>query len=163
MNVQLTMSDSVIESKKTPLFHKILVVSVMMVLMGGTLTGVMTYMNAGYSSTFFFNWLRSFLTAAVVVMPAGFFIMVLMTKLTEAVLPNLDEKGRNIAVGFMMALIMESGMAFVTTLNNIGLSNFDTFLSAWLHAVLGALPVALVLMTFVSITIKPKVEKLLRS
>lgn len=53
MTESLTMSNELTQPAKTPLIHKIAVVLGMMTLMGGTLTGVMTYMNVGYSDSFF--------------------------------------------------------------------------------------------------------------
>lgn len=163
MNTQTATLDLQAEEKKTPLIQKILVVMGMLTLMGGTITGVMTYLNTGYTETFISDWLTSFLTAAVTIIPMGFLMTALLTKASEAMLPNASSKTRNALVGISMALIMESGMAFTTTLNNIGLDDQGEFLSAWLDGLLGALPVALVLMMTVSMTIKPKVEKFLKS
>lgn len=163
MNTQTLMSEPEMTESSTPIALKILVVLGMMTLMGGTLTGVMTYLTVGYSATFFTDWLTSFLTAAVTIMPLGFAFMVLLTKGAEKLLPHVSEKARNLVVGVSMALIMESGMAFSTALNTIGFQNQDAFLSAWFNGLIGALPVALVLMTVVSLTIKPKVERFLKS
>ena len=151
------------EQKKTPLLVKLLAVASMMTMMGGTLTGVMTYMNLGFTDSFFTDWLSSFLLAAVTVMPLGFTLMALLTKLAETLLPNTGEKIRNVLIGLTMACIMESGIALSTAINNIGINDLSALYSAWLQAVLGALPVALTLMVIVSLTIKPKIEALLKS
>lgn len=151
------------EPERTSLLYKILVVMGMMTLMGGTLTGVMTYLNIGYSNTFLTDWLHSFLTAALTVMPLGFGMMALLTKLAETLLPNSSEQRRNLIIGIAMACIMESGMAFATVMNNIGFADRALFLSSWLQGVIGALPVALTLMTITSMTIKPKIEQILKS
>ncbi|GAD04304.1 hypothetical protein AALB_4384 [Agarivorans albus MKT 106] len=58
---------------------------------------------------------------------------------------------------------MESGLAFSTTLNNLGVSNGADFLASWLQTLLTALPFALVLIITVSLTIKPRVERFLKS
>lgn len=71
--------------------------------------------------------------------------------------------GVGVGVGVAMALIMESGMAFTRAYNTIGLDNQSEFLTAWMGGVLGALPVAFVLMITVSITIKPRGEKFIKS
>ena len=148
---------------KTPLYQKVLVVLCMMTLMGGTLTGVMTYMNLGYTETFFADWSSSFLLAATTVMPLGFLLMALLTKLSHALLPNTHDVKRNLLVGVSMALIMESGMAFTTAINNVGFEQQGVFYQAWLDAVLAALPVALTLMLIISTTVKPKIERFLKS
>ncbi|MEZ9524424.1 DUF2798 domain-containing protein [Enterovibrio norvegicus] len=167
MNAQDVMSPPVQtpdENKaKTPLYQKILVVLCMMTFMGGTLTGVMTYMNLGYTGTFFTDWGSSFLLAATTVMPVGFLLMALLTKLSHALLPNTHDVKRNLLVGVSMALIMESGMAFTTAINNVGFEQQSVFYQAWLDAVMAALPVAITLMLIISTTVKPKIERFLKS
>lgn len=163
MQATLEQTVPVVSQHKTPLFQKILVVMGMMSLMGGTLTGVMTYLNLGFSDTFLLDWLTSFSLAAVTIMPIGFTLMTLLTKLSEKVMSESTEAKRNLIVGIMMALIMESGMAFTTAVNNIGFSLTKAFLNSWFLSLIGALPVALVLMSIVSMTIKPKVERFLKS
>ncbi|WP_186176576.1 DUF2798 domain-containing protein [Vibrio jasicida] len=161
MTESLTMSNELTQPAKTPLIHKIAVVLGMMTLMGGTLTGVMTYMNVGYSDSFFSDWLRSFLMAIVVLMPTG--MMRLMTKLVGKLFSRASEKQKNLVVGVFMALIMESVMAFITAANNIGFEDVSVFGTAWLKGLFAALPVAMVLMTITSMTIKPKIERFLKS
>ena len=128
MTVQAVMNESVIEPQKTPLIQKVLVMLGMVSLMGGTITGTMTYLNLGFTETFFADWATNFFTALVTVIPMGFTLM-----------------------------------ALTSAYHNVGLSNRADFIEAWMNGVLGALPVALVLMTTVSMTIKPKVEKFLKS
>ncbi|GAM68608.1 hypothetical protein JCM19236_930 [Vibrio sp. JCM 19236] len=161
MNAQTATMD--LEVSKTPLVLKVLVVLAMMTLMGGTLTGVMTYFNLGYSESFFQDWFSSFTTVAMTVMPIGFVLMASLTKLAERLFSNVSEHARNLVIGVIMAGIMESGMAFATAMNNIGFDDKELFIDAWLNGLIGALPVALVLMITVNMTIKPKVEKFLKS
>lgn len=169
MTAQAVMNDTAVDHKKTaeqektPITQKVLVMLGMVSLMGGTLTGTMTYLNLGFTDTFFKDWTTNFFTALVTVIPLGFTMMALLTKSAEKLLPNMAAKARDALAGVIMALIMESGMAFTSAYNNIGLDNQSEFLTAWMDGVLGALPVALVLMITVSITIKPKVEKFLKS
>ena len=163
MDGQTAIYTSFSEPPKTPMAYKVLVVMGMMTLMGGTLTGVMTYLNLGYGDTFFTDWLRSFLTAAVTVMPIGFMMIALITQVVGKLLPNASENRRNLVIGVAVACIMESGMAFATTLNNLGFANKTEFFAGWLEGVLGALPVALALMIITSMTIKPKVEQILNN
>ncbi|WP_028022392.1 DUF2798 domain-containing protein [Enterovibrio calviensis] len=151
------------QQTKTPLYQKVLVVLCMMTVMGGSLTSVMTYINLGFTETFFTDWGSSFLLAAITVMPVGFLLMVLLTKLSHALLPNTRELKRNLLVGVSMALIMESGMAFTTAMNNVGFEGKGVFFDAWLDGVLAALPVALTLMLIISTTVKPKIERFMKS
>ncbi|WP_394243068.1 DUF2798 domain-containing protein [Vibrio astriarenae] len=160
---QLLTSYDIQLEEKTPLYKKVLVVAGMMTLMGGTLTGVMTYMNLGYSETFFQSWVTAFLTTALVMMPIGLAMMTIVTKLFNSLLPNIDESKRNLIVGLTMAMIMESIMAFTTTVKNLGLVGNPDFGTQWAMSFITALPVALVLMVTISMTIKPKIERFLRS
>ncbi|MGR5152607.1 hypothetical protein [Photobacterium swingsii] len=70
-------------------------------------------------------------------------------------LPLLEESKRNLMVGVAMALS--------TALNNVGMANSGELFTAWLNGLLAALPIALTLMVTVSMTIKPKIERFLRS
>jgi uncharacterized membrane protein YkgB len=79
---------------KTPVIYKVLLVLGMMSVIGGTLTGVMTYMNVGYTDTFFTDWRNAFLSA-LVVMPVGFIMMALLTKLFEKLFPDIHHHKRN--------------------------------------------------------------------
>lgn len=147
---------------KTPLIYKVLVVLSIMSVMGGSLTGVMTYMNVGYANTFYSDWLSSFL-GAFMLMPVGFLLMELITKLVVQWLPNTDAHARNLVVGGLMACIMESMMAFSTTVNTLGFSSSADFLTGWLFSFLAALPLGLTLMVVMSLTVKPKIERYLTS
>ncbi|WP_338624670.1 DUF2798 domain-containing protein [Agarivorans sp. OAG1] len=160
MNPALTAE---LQPKSPPLFQKVLLVMAMMTAIGGSLTGVMTYLNLGYSPLFFSQWLSAFLLAASTIMPIGFLLMAAISKAAEKWLPKMQVQQRNIVVGVVMAVIMESGLAFSTTLNNLGLSNGADFLASWLQTLLTALPFALVLIITVSLTIKPRVERFLKS
>ncbi|WP_411990789.1 DUF2798 domain-containing protein [Agarivorans sp. DSG3-1] len=151
------------DAKSNPLFYKILVVLAMMSVIAGTLTGVMTYIQVGYSDSFVVIWLEAFLTTAVILMPVGLVMMSLVSKLIAKLLPHIAESARNPIVGVIMAVIMESIMAFTTTAKNIGFANRSEFASAWLEVFLVALPVGLSLMLIISMTVKPKIEKFLKS
>ncbi len=163
MHSQPVMPLPNIHSTKTPIIYKVLVVLAMMTVMGGSLIGLMTYVNIGYSDTFFNDWLMSFLLAAVTVMPAGFIFMALFTYVVQRCLPNTSEKMRNIIVGVLMAITMESAMALSTAINNIGFSSNAALFNHWLDALLAALPLGLTLMIITSLTIKPKIEHFLKS
>ena len=163
MTAEATMTAPFPNQKKTPLIYKILVVLGMMTLMGGTLTGVMTYMNVGYTDTFFADWFSSFLKTVLVMMPFGLVMMTLVTKLIGKLMPQASEKKRNLVVGLNMAVIMESMMALTTTANNIGFDDIELFAQSWLQGFLAALPVGLALITLISMTIKPKIERFLKS
>ena len=149
-------------TKKTPLLYKVLLILTMMTVIGGLLTGVMTYMNVGYSDTFFHDWSRALL-AAFAIMPIGFLLMGLITKTISQMLPNTQAYKRNLITGILMACIMESMLAFSTAAKTIGFADQAAFLNGWLEGFLVALPVGLTLMVIMSMTIKPKIEAFLKS
>ena len=149
-------------TKKTPLLYKVLLILTMMTVIGGLLTGVMTYMNVGYSNTFFHDWSRALL-AAFAIMPIGFLLMGLITKTINQMLPNTQAYKRNLITGILMACIMESMLAFSTAAKTIGFADQAAFLNGWLQGFLVALPVGLTLMVIMSMTIKPKIEAFLKS
>lgn len=163
MTIQASLETNDIAIKKTPLIYKILVIAAMMTIMGGTLTGVMTYMNVGYTSTFYMDWLTSFLTAVVVMMPSGFVFMMLISKAVGWLLPKQGAKTQNFVVGLVMAVVMESIMAFTTAANNIGFTDTAEFFSGWATGFAAALPIGLTLAVIMSMTIKPKLEKFMKS
>ncbi|MGR5269194.1 DUF2798 domain-containing protein [Vibrio astriarenae] len=163
MNELTMLSPSSETPNKTPILYKVTLIAGMMTLIGGTLTGAMTYMNLGYSSTFFSEWGSAFITTALVMMPIGFALMTAMTTLANRYLAGVSENKRNLLVGITMAVIMESIMAFTTTVNNMGWVGNTDFTAQWGQSLLTALPIGLVLMMTISMTIKPKIEHFLRS
>ncbi|MGR5092351.1 DUF2798 domain-containing protein [Vibrio maritimus] len=168
MTTQVTLSPlesnaSLETNKKTPVLLKVLVMVSMISLVGGSLTAVMTYMNVGFGETFVHQWLSSFALAALVMMPVGMGMMTLMTKLIGKLMPEKSEHIRNLVVGLIMAVVMESLLAFVTAANTIGFSDASDFTTGWFNGFIAALPVGLTIMIVMSLTIKPKIEKFLKS
>jgi MFS family permease len=168
MTTQATLSPlesnaSLETNKKTPILLKILVMVSIMSLIGGTLTAVMTYMNVGLGDTFIQQWLSSFALAATVMMPVGMGMMALMTKVVSTLLPEKSEHVRNLVTGLVMAVFMESLMAFITAANTVGFSDASDFTVGWFNGFIAALPIGLAIMVVMSMTIKPKIEKFLKS
>ncbi|MEZ9071859.1 DUF2798 domain-containing protein [Vibrio splendidus] len=163
MTIQATLTPTLPEQKGTPVLYKILVMMSLMLTIGGSLTAVMTYMNVGFGEAFIGNWLSSLTLVVVIMMPIGVVMMTLVTKLVAKVLPNNGEKARNLVVGLIMAFIMESIMAFVTAANNIGFSDTSAFTSGWFNGFIAALPIGLTIMVVMSMTVKPKLERFMKS
>ncbi|MEZ9448218.1 DUF2798 domain-containing protein [Vibrio splendidus] len=163
MTIQATLTPTLPEQKGTPVLYKILVMMSLMLTIGGSLTAVMTYMNVGFGEAFIGNWFSSLALAVVIMMPIGMVMMTLVTKLVDKVLPNYGEKARNLIVGLIMAFIMESIMAFVTAANNIGFSDTSAFTSGWFNGFIAALPIGLTIMVVMSMTVKPKLERFMKS
>ncbi|CAH7286286.1 conserved membrane hypothetical protein [Vibrio chagasii] len=162
MTIQATLTPTLPEQKGTPVLYKILVMMSLMLTIGGSLTAVMTYMNVGFGEAFIGNWLSSLALVVVIMMPIGMVMMTLVTKLVAKVLPNYGEKARNLIVGLIMAFIMEF-MAFVTAANNIGFSDTSAFTSGWFNGFIAALPIGLAIMVVMSMTVKPKLERFMKS
>lgn len=72
--------------KKTPVIYKILVMVSIITIVGGSLTGIMTYVNVGASEQFYTDWFTSFISAVLVMAPVGLVIMTLMHKLVNKLL-----------------------------------------------------------------------------
>ena len=57
MNTPALVNSALVEPKKTPVIYKILVMVSIITLIGGTLTGIMTYVNVGVTEQFYADWL----------------------------------------------------------------------------------------------------------
>lgn len=149
--------------KKTPLIYKILVMVSMITLVGGSLTGIMTYTNVGIADHFYMDWFTSFLSVVLVMAPIGLAMTALMNVVVAKLLPTTSDLKRNIVISVFMALTMESLMAFVTATNNIGFAITRLFYTAWVEGLIAALPIGFTLMLVMSVTVKPKLERFLKS
>ena len=87
METEANINSAPESTAKTPLLYKVLVIFAVMSVIGGALTGVMTYINIGFSETFFTEW-RNALLSAYLVMPIGIILMGLLTKLVNQRLPS---------------------------------------------------------------------------
>lgn len=152
---------------KSKLLKKIAIILPLIITLVGSLTFVMTYMNIGFGDQFINQWLTSLLLAAITMAPLGFLMVAIISKLVLAVMPKASENKRNFVIGLSMALIMESFMALVTTMNNLGLpANVDLinqWLQNWGQAVLIALPFGLVISLIMTLFVKPRLERLMAS
>lgn len=148
---------------KTPIWKKLAVIASMMTFIAGSLTGIMTYINLGLVDGFALAWAKSFAFSALVMAPVGMTMMALLDKLAKRLLPNLSTVATNITIGFIMAFIMESVMATMTTITNVGLADTSVYLSAWGAAFIAALPIGLTVGLFMSIFIKPHIQRIMQS
>lgn len=155
------MSDTAFktDSPKRPLYQKILVITALMSLIGGTLTGIMTYTNVGIRESLWSDWLSSF-GVAVLVMPTGLLFMTLVTTFLQRIMPNASKALHQLITGLAIALLMESILAASTTANLLGFGNMAAFVGAWQHAFIAALPFGLFIALMMSFILKPKLENL---
>lgn len=145
------------------ILKKLLVLVPLIFTLIGALTFVMTYQNIGFVDGFFEQWMYSTILSATTMAPLGFLMITLVTKAVNMLLPNQKEAFKNIVIGISMAIIMESIMALVTTMNNLGFTATIEFISFWWQAFLIALPVGLMISVVMTMTIKPKLERFLAS
>lgn len=150
-------------AKSNPLFLKILLIASLMVVIAGSLTGVITYMNIGFTSEYLSSWMSSFVLVVILMMPIGMGMTVLITKLINRLIPKKSEGVRNLIIGIIMAIVMESFMALVGTLNNIEFHNASEFYIRWLNGFLGALPLGLIIMLVMSMGMKPRIEQFIKN
>lgn len=139
-------------------FKKILVIFSIVAVIGGTLTFVMTWNNLGLGDGFLRAWLSSFALCVICIAPIGGVIALLINKILRALLPDISTVQMNVIFGLCMAIIMESIMAVVTTINLNDFSDWHHFLSMWIASLLTALPIGIFFSIILSLVIKPKLE-----
>lgn len=151
------------DSTKRPLYQKILVIVGIVSLVGGALTGIMTYVSVGFTESFRSDWISSFVIAALVMAPVGLLFMTLTSKLLKRVMPNGNKTLHQLITGFFMAFFMESVLAASTTANILGFADTSTFVTVWKQAFIAALPFGLFMALMMSLVLKPRLEKFMAS
>lgn len=136
--------------------QKVSIIASLVIAMGGTLTFLMTWRNVGFADQFMGLWLSSFALCVLCIAPIGGIISYLVHRFVNAVLPALSSMQQNIVFGLIMAIIMESIMAVVTTVNLHGFLERGAFLNSWTATLMSALPAGIVFSILMSIVIKPK-------
>lgn len=140
---------------------KIGILAAMIMGMTGLMTSVMTYATKAESQPFLDAWLPVWLRAAVVIAPFGMVVMYLLNGLLGLLLPGVSAAVRKVLLGLCMAVVMESIMASVTTVQLYGLAS--GFAAFWTDAMLAALPVAAVMSLVMTFLIKPRLDRVLAS
>ncbi|WP_421849554.1 DUF2798 domain-containing protein [Marinomonas sp.] len=136
--------------------QKIAVIASLVIVFGGFLTFLMTWKNIGFSDNFMLTWLTSFALCVLCIAPIGGVIAFLVHRFVNSVLHNLSPLKQNICFGLVMAVVMESIMAIVTTVNIHGFMVLKEFVDFWLVTFVSALPAGLVISVLMSLVIKPK-------
>ena len=129
--------------------------------MTGLITSVMTYFARGEGQSFWAAWLPTWAMAGLLVAPVGFTLFWVLGKLLDRALPDASEALRMVLQGAIMALIMESFMASVTTYQIQGFG--AEFATVWLRALLAGLPIAAVMSVLGTFVIKPRMEAFMAS
>ncbi|WP_100636889.1 DUF2798 domain-containing protein [Marinomonas sp. ef1] len=136
--------------------QKIAIIVSFVIAIGGSLTLLMTWKNIGFTDGFMGAWLSSFALCVLCIAPIGGVISVVTNSLVNKVFYTLSMTQKNIVFGFVMAVIMESIMAIVTTINLHGFLVLDKFIDLWGATFISALPAGLVISILMSLVIKPK-------
>lgn len=137
---------------------KIGIIFSIVAVIGGTLTFVMTWNNLGFGDGFLRAWLSSFALCVVCIAPIGGVIAMLINKILRTLLPTISTVQMNVIFGLCMAVIMESIMAVVTTMNINDFSDWRHFVYMWMASLLTALPIGIFFSIILSLVIKPKLE-----
>jgi len=136
------------------MLQKIAIIASLVTVMGGTLTFVMTWRNLGFADDFMMSWLSTFALCVLCIAPIGGVISYLVHRLVDGTLPNVSKLKQDLVFGLIMALIMESIMAVVTTINLHGWLAIEAFIKQWGVTFLAALPMGIVFSMLMSLVIK---------
>lgn len=136
--------------------QKIGVIFGLVVTFGGFLTLLMTWKNIGFTDGFIGAWLSSFALCVLCIAPIGGVIAFIINRLVNLIFPSLSSVKKNIVFGLVVAVMMESIMAVVTTINLHGFMLIKEFVDFWLATFVSALPAGLAISVLMSLVIKPK-------
>lgn len=142
-----------------PIFTKISIIATIVIIIGGSLTFVMTWQNIGFVEGFLLSWITSFALCVFCIAPIGGVISMLINKSLNTLLPNITTMQLNILFGLCMAMIMESVMSLVTTYNLNGYTSNQDFFGLWFASLLMALPIGIIFSILLSVIVKPKLQQ----
>jgi len=143
------------------ILKKIAVMVPFVAFMTGIMTAAMTYFARSGDQAFLGAWLPTWAMAALLMAPIGLTMFFITGKMLNALLPNVSKVVLTIAQGVIMALVMESFMASITTYQ---VNGFDSaFGGVWIKALLAGLPVAAVMSVLMTFFIKPRLEAFMAS
>lgn len=127
--------------------------------MTALLTSVMTWANLKTGDGFLFAWLPSWGFSLLVMVPFGYVAMLGVSRIVAWLASGLTEFQQNLLTGLMMAVVMESIMAMAVAIRLAGFSS--ALPKFWLTSLLAGLPIAVVFSVFMTITLKPWLERYL--
>ncbi|MBU2872177.1 DUF2798 domain-containing protein [Colwellia sp. E2M01] len=139
----------------------ILVVLPIILTLIGTITGIMTYVNLTPAQDFISAWLKSFAFAFVVMLPLGVLILTAMSKLIDKFFGSLTSLQKRLLQGVLMAIVMESILAVVTTTVNHGYESHLQFINLVSTSFIYALPVGLAFSCLMTLILQPKLQQFL--
>lgn len=125
----------------------------------GLLTAIMTAISILPEQAFIPTWFNAFVFAFLVMLPLGGGIFYCVDKLVKGIFPSLSAVQSNLLHGLLMAVLMESILAIITTFNSQGFPSFIVFLKQASLSLLAALPVGITMACVMSLVVKPKLEQ----
>lgn len=144
-----------------PKFKRILIVLLTMLTLIGTMTAIMTLANTPSAEPFLHIWFRSFIFAFLVLVPMGITLFSVLNKLIVHFFPTCSHLQKSLLLGVLMPVLMESIMAIITILNSHSYESIEQFSSSLFKTLLYALPIGLIFSCYMTLVIKPKLEKYL--
>jgi len=140
------------------LLKNIMVVVIVFTLIGGPISGITTYANLGYTSTFFSDWRTSFIKSVLVMLPAAFILMKIVDRYVKRLFLSFSQTQQNIINGVIFGTLMQCVVTGATTANNIGFGSLGLFLISWAQGFASALPLGIIISIAMTTTIKPRLE-----
>ena len=141
--------------------NKLLVPLTIMLSLIGTITAVMTYANLSATQLFIETWLTAFVFAFVVMLPIGMVLMSAMNKVVNRFFSHLSVVAQRLIQGIMIAVIMESILALVTTAVNHDYQNLWHFVNLASTSFIYAIPIGLSFACLMTFVLQPKLQRYL--
>jgi hypothetical protein len=121
------------------------------------LSGVVTWINVGFSSDFMSRWLHS-LASAIPVIFFGFLMLGPLARAVHRIFASLHVITRKVILAILTACMMELLVATAVTLANFGLAN--NFFAVWMVAFLKSLPVGICIGHLMVFFVKPRLDRM---
>ncbi|SFK64178.1 DUF2798 domain-containing protein [Methylophaga sulfidovorans] len=150
-------------SRNRPTYQKVAIIAFIVITISGTLTGIMTFVNGDGNESFLHQWTSAFVFASLIALPIGIIVMSLVSQLIHALLSSATDHFKNLIIGIVMALLMESAMAASTAVSQVGLSNLNQLTAEWSQNFIAAIPVGLVIAILMTLVVKPKLQAFMKS
>lgn len=141
--------------------QKIAVIATMVLIMTGIFTSVMTAWSRPVGTDFLTAWLPAWGIAICIMAPTGFIIYTLISLMLSRIAPSLTYHKKNIVIGILMAVVMESIMGTIVAVQLVGFST--DFLAILGSNLIAALPFAIVVGVIMNLLIKPRLDRFMAS
>tara|TARA_R110001583_G_scaffold145698_1_gene297689 strand:- start:13741 stop:14223 length:483 start_codon:yes stop_codon:yes gene_type:complete len=137
---------------------KLSIVLTIISLLIATITGIMTYVNLSPTQDFIESWVSAFIFAFLVMLPIGMVMFLIMSRFVNRVFISFSSVQRKLIQGVLMAILMESILAVVTTSVNHDYINLFQFFNIASTSFIYAIPVGLTFACLMTLVIQPKLE-----